>query len=347
MFGFDFVIEGTPAISGSAFALGAVTPKNRTTKQVLQAAGFTGKTPGQLVVNATRANSRSMILSVAGDIATLMQPLSPLVPGVDTTYFPLPTENDAWAPGDSVQVYDLPLLNLVDVEFHGPVGESTFSKAAAAWIQNIHIPDISGVPGSSTFCPEYEGGELVIDNVWIEAYGLSQPNTFVTTSANTWWSAGGQFQYTNFVGGAVSGFGAQFEHENWIDGDFILDGGSASTGLLYTSFMCLSAAGQLIMHPGSSVEIRDLGLAPVSGGVMWGPGMLALQANSACVRRLPTPSWAACLNVTTLHFPSSATVGTSYASGVWTDGRALTPANLDTYHGLQDPKTGARFSEDL
>jgi hypothetical protein len=61
------------------------------------------------------------------------------------------------------------------------------------------------------------------------------------------------------------------------------------------------------------------------------------------LRNATGATWANALKMAALKL-DGATTGTSYASGTFTDGRSLTSANLDTYNGLQDPRSGARFA---
>lgn len=340
-----FTIVGTPKLSISK-TLGAVTAKNRSTKTLLQAAGFTGYTVGQMVVNNTHP-SHAIIIAIAGDIATLAQPLVPLINGVDTAYWPTPAEVDTWTVGDSISIYDLPLVNLIDVTCKGSEMNPTYSVGGILWIESVYVPDQSGTPGVTTFLPAFAAGLVMLQDVWVQAYFMTSPIGFVSTLVNCLLQWGAQFDYTMMLGGAVSNFGVQFEVVNWIDADAIIDAASANSGFLYSGLLCIDATGSLIMHPGSSMEIRQ-NVLPATGFI-WGAGALNLQGNSSVVRRLPTASWATSLNITTLTLPGNATTGTAYNSitGLWTSGIALTSANLDGYHGLQDPRAGARFCEDL
>ena len=45
-----------------------------------------------------------------------------------------------------------------------------------------------------------------------------------------------------------------------------------------------------------------------------------------------------------LTFGGGITTGSAYSAGAWTDGINLTPGNLDTNHGLQNVRSGARFT---
>lgn len=340
-----FAIVGTPALSAT-ISLGVVTAKNRGTKTLLQAAGFTGYTAGQLVINNTKGG-HALILSVNAGVATMMQPIQPYVRGTDTVYFPAVTEIDTWAQNDSVSVYDLPTLNLVDFEGHGPEINSALTTGGIIWIDSIKILDQSGTPGTTNFCPEYEGGYAILQDVWCEAYMITSAVTYLNMFANVWLQWGGQLEHTYLVGGADSGFGILLQHINWMDGDHIVDAPSAATGFLYTGFSCIDSNGSMILHPGTAAEIR-VNFSP-TGGIMWGAGRLSLQADSALIRRSPTTSWATCLILGTITLPSNAIVGAAFLpdTGGFLGNLALTPANLDTYHGLQDPRTGARFAEDL
>ena len=344
-------IVGTPAVSGQPFALGVVTPRSRLAGGNPQwtAAGFTGKTVGQYVVNATRGNSTSIIVAINGDIATLRQPQTPLdyatAPIYSPAGFTVPARVDTWAQGDTVQVYDLPLLNLVDFSCRGSRNDNSGITKGRLWLDKLHIPDQNSTPGYGIFAPEYIGGYVVINECWVDAGIQTQNTTFQSLIHGSYLANGYQFQFTNFAGTVIDGFGAQFEHVNWCEGDTVIAGGSAVTGLLYCEDLCITSF--VIMHPGSQMEIRQLDYSDPTGGVIYGSGSLSLQPMSTVARRLPTTSWATCLTVATLKFPGNATIGSAYSATAFTDNIALTPANLDTHHGLMDVRTGARFCEDL
>lgn len=345
----SLLIVGTPTASGASFTLGSVTAQNISTKQLWQATNFTGKTQGQLVVNVTRNNSRALILSVVGSTATLTQPIEAFVPGITTNFFPTPTQHFDWQAGDTVQVYNLPHLNLIDFTAFGTEDDLTFAKGGAVIMQNLYIPDQSGSLGTTYFGPRYQNGIITTDSCIFEPSGQTPNGTPLINCINSMWLYGGEFGFTFFNGGAITGVGgAVFTSLNWLDGYVIIDSSTAaSSNPIYCGWAAVSANGQIILHPGSAIEIRQLWYLGPQGGALFGPGALHLQPQAACVRRLPTPSWTSCLNLTTLTLPSNVTTGTAYNAGVFTGGIALTSANLDTNHGLQDPRTGARFCEDL
>lgn len=341
----NFAIVGTPTLVGNV-TLGVVTAKNRAANQSLAIAGFTGKNAGQLIVNTTRGNSTSIIYSIAGDVASLLQPVAPMTLGSSTAYFPVPALHDDWTAGDVVQVYDLPHINLVDISCRGSRINVAETNGAILWLEKLYVPDDSGItPGSGLLAPEFTGGYVVVYNCTTEPAVQTQNTSFFNTFVNSWLQQGYQFQSTQFAASCISGYGGQFELVNWLEGDTIINAGSAATGLLYCECVAIQGPGSLIMHPGSSMEIRSLDYGFV--GTLYGTGTLSLQSGSQIVRRLPTTSWATCLYMTTLKLPSNATTGTAYSAGVFTDGIALTSANLDTHHGLMDVRTGARFCEDL
>ena len=343
-----FAIVGSKTLA-VATVLGAVTAKNRGAKTLLQAAGLVGHTSGQLIVNTTAGkSSHALVLSVTGPgVATMMQPLVPMVRGVDIAYFPAPAEVDTWAIGDTVDIFDLTTINLLECHCSGPQSNAGPTQGAICWLEGLHLLDPSGVPGTSIFTPEFEGGYFLSVDCWTEqAINTASSTSFLTTYVDCWCQDGFQFSYTYFVGGAISGFGAQFDVTNWLDGDMIIDYPSASTGLLFCGLACINASGSLIMHPGSCMEIRQLYYPGT--GILWGDGALMIQANGAVTRRATTTNWVTCLNITTLRLPSAAAVGSGYlGGGTFQDGIAITQANLDIWKGLEDVRAGARFSEDL
>ncbi len=96
----------------NAGVFGAVTPKNTSTGQQLEVnLGFAASV-GQLVQNMTHP-SFAYVVAVAGNVATMLQPLTPVVPpaSVFTTF---PTEVNTWAPGDTYTLWQPCTVYLVE-----------------------------------------------------------------------------------------------------------------------------------------------------------------------------------------------------------------------------------------
>jgi len=353
--GVMFSILGTEILRGS-FTLGAVTPRDRSTKTFLQAHGFTGYSPGQFVKNVTPGKeSYAQIVGVAGDVAVLSQPLTSMVRGVDSAYFggvpTNPAPVNTWAQGDSVHVYDMPIINLIDTQMTGPITDTSYATSGIFWLESLLIPDPTGTVGTCVFCPEYDGGYINFQRCAIEPYFEAYaPAMFAANFVNCWMAGGGEGNNITILGGVLpeNGYGVNLYGACYIDGDTIAQSWVANWGLLYCGTLAIDTNGETIHHPGASMEIRQNVFAET--GFVYGPGTLLLQANSTVVRRLPTVSWASCLNVGKIQFPSQSTVGVGVSYGppvTFTPNVALTPANLDTYHGLSDPRSQASLSEDL
>jgi len=353
LLGVNLVIVGEPPVTRTVTA-GTVTAKNRASDgAALKVAGMTGATTGQLLHNRTH-ESWAFVDSVVGDTATVSQPMTAMVEGVDSFYLgsgvpTAPVPVNTWAPGDAIDVYDLPTINLVDFQLDGPQADPNFITAPCLWIDMLHIVDPSGSVATSIFCPEVEGAYANVQRCWIDSYVFAYtPGEYSSNLVNCYIGGGGEGSSIMIIGGIIDGsVGFQLYGSNYVDGDVIVHSWLAIFGLLYCGTCQLADSGsEMILHPGTETEIRQNVLAET--GVVWGPGRLLLQADATVVRRLPTSSFATCLKVANIQFPSQATTATAYAgAGSWIDGVAITSANLDLYHGLQDVRAGARICEDL
>lgn len=336
---FYFAIVGTLIAIGTptVFGTGSVTSKNRSTGQALAVSGLsTSYTPGRLVKNQTHPSSAWVRKNVSGTV-TFSQPLTTVGPG--DPVFTAGSEVDTWADSDTVQLYDVPTINLTSCVILGGAVNSGLT-ASALWIQDLHVLDASGGNDTSCFAPSCDQTYTALSEVWVDPYLLLGGNPSFCNAFNCYMNGGGEMQLTAVVNGGVftsnnTGFlfdlGCSLDQDVAVDG-FVEAGDRTSLGLVE-----ISSTGEVFVA-GSAY------LAPLtSSSIVWGAG--ALNPGNGGHLHLVSGTFAAVLlGPLVLRLDNTATTGTSYASGVWTDGITLTPANLDTNAGLQNPRTGSKFA---
>lgn len=350
-----FILDGTLGMTTVAsFTCGTVTAKVRGNPgTLLQVASMPGAAAqGMLIQNTTHA-SYAFIDSMSGSTGTITQPLS--APELITpTWIPQPTEVDTWTAGDSCVLYTLPMLNLKMLNPTGPDGSTaaggTFSTF---WVQNIWVPDASGTPSFSTFFAQPNAMGMVFSNVRMDMWLMFQgANQYIDAVAqNTWLNGCGQLQFAGAVGGALCtqsvSSGTHLFDLASLDGDLIVHGGMYVKGSTYdimgTVYFDASITPQMAIIHGGDVQLEPSGGLASTTTALWGPGTMNLESPGSSISNESGTLWANILMMGGYSI-DGVTTATSYSAGVWTDGRAITPANLDTYNGLQNPRTGARFS---
>ena len=336
---FTFNIVGTKTPVAS-YVLVAVTSKNRPTNTQFDATFPVAVTPGELLVNTTALkDSHCFVRSSAGVVSQLSQPLAPIAVG-SVIVQPAPAEVDAWMAGDTVDVFDLPILNLCVLRVTCTVSDLA-QTAPGLWLQSLHVPDPSGSPGFTEFAPVAEGGYVVLNDVSVDAFlktpiqGVEQRGgggSVLTTALVQCYLNGGGSGSAYIFGGIVNQFA--FIGSGFLDGDVILDVGSTggTDAFVFGGFVNVASA--------------LIGLSSCSfilAGIWWGLGTLNVTKTSLVQNNRGDHSWTNGLFVATLHINNSAT-GTKYVAGVFTDGVLVTPANLDAFGGLQDVINGARYT---
>jgi hypothetical protein len=334
---------------------------------LLQVAGFThGESAGMLVQNVSRG-SWAFIDSVTGPgVATMTQPLA--TAGLTTiTANPVATplaEDNGWAASNTLQVYTLPLLNLKTLDPQG--GDATVSfTAPAVWVQYLHIPDVTGTPGFSEFAPTSDGCGLVMSGMWVDPYLFATTanagasgTIFMNSFLNGGCQLEGSYEFANasVISGSVNtakNTNLECEGHTILSGDVIVHGttvpGSPNVSFIaspnyvqaYFDANVIAAA----RYGGGTLVLQDnFLLGPGTGHpVLWGPATLGTEPPLAAICNETGDTWVHALTVgsTTL---DGASTGTSYAGGVWTDGVSVTTAHLDSDNGLQNPRTGSRYS---
>jgi hypothetical protein len=345
MAGGNFVLVGVPAAVGGPFAAGTVTVKVRSSAgSALQVAGMPAAAAGMLVVNVTRG-SEALIDAVSGGTATMCQPSKSATLNAITATVAF-TEDDAWSTGDTLQLYTLPMLNLSVLQALG--GNATAGGQASVFcVQRVSIPDVSGMPGTSML-------QVSASTTTVFASCNFDPSLQATSTSghtptlyftNCRMNGGGNIEQAVLVGGSFAGSGS-VQHTNLrtceIDGDIILHGNTLAT-LLFGSYCAL---GYVFVPNSLSIEHGSVALieALLCGGACVYGSTLDVEAPLAALENDTGGTWANCLQMNTLELCEQSTA-TSYSGGVWTDGRAVTSANLDTYGALIDPSTGSRYSK--
>jgi hypothetical protein len=319
----NLFLSGSYIPQGAPTTIATLTPKNRTTGTLLaitMAAPPAGLAPGLFIHNTTRG-SRAVIYENESGTLVLTQPLlvHPLGSGSGT-----PVEDDTWSDGDAVLIESVPAINLTSLRltssanaFSGPtiqalsfIGTSFYSQVDASGIEVPFFYDC-------TF-----GNVLLFRGSYYGTFcGCYSPNGYIFDGS------------AEIYGGYVNAI-----ESNWQNGYTVLDLdvilGSIATcdgvqfGFVYfvnTSTVAFNSAwfcyhgilygpGSLLCTTGGSVYFHGSGVA----GQLLLTGVITLGGN---------------------------TTGTTYAAGTWTDGRALTGANVDTYGALIDPVSGCRLAK--
>lgn len=346
--GSNFALICTPTNIGSTFSAGTVTAASRVNpgNDLKVASMPAGAAAGVLVQNITHP-SYAIIHSMSGAIATMDQPLN------GTTSVALNyniTENNSWTTGDTLQMLQLCTLNLTSESVQVTDTNGAFTNGIA-WNSMIHVPDISGVTGSSTF---------FLNGIGAAYWGMSifDPLVNVITSsspAQAYTLVGCQFNggvnamgigvnnFVALVGGDIStNFNSLQSAE--IYGDAIVSGFVGTSG--QTFFSGHIAAGATIdVEEGTGSAIEGSGGNTIS---LWGAGTLIAKAGGSFMNASGS-SWVTNVKVNLMELAdangNAQTTGTSYAAGTWTDGVTINPTNLDANNGgLQNPRTGARFA---
>ena len=340
--GVNLQILCTTANVGAPFPAGSVTPKVQSAAgNDLTIAGFPiGAIAGQIVFNVTK-NSYALIDSITAGVAVLTQPLA--AAGLTTiSVNPALVQDNTWAPGDSLQLRQPALLNLKLLSPQG--GDANLAGTApCVFLYGAHIPDVSGTPGTSSFIPALEGCTVIFSTCTIDPYFIagSADSAESVILACSWLNGGGNLgSFTNLLGGALN------SAEN---NSSAFSGGLADfSAILHAPtevgrggyFAQVHATGLVNVDEGSLLKLEPY---RAGGSQLWGSGTLNLLGVNSAVENATGGAWATVLTMGALQINGSAT-GTRYAVGVFTDGIAVTSANLDATGGLQNPRTGARFA---
>lgn len=340
--GADLILIGSPTMVGAPFSAGAVTPKLRTSHGTqLKVAAFPSSAVVGMSVHNLTTGSVAMIDALSLGVATLTQPLNGTAL-TTVTSAPSVTEDDAWAPGQSLQLESLTTLNLKELS---PTGgdDDPSGHTPVAWVQDIYVPDAYGTPGKSILLSNAYGVVTAFADCRIDpefdTSGEPHPYSLVLGSQL---NGGALLGLTDVLGGSSNGALAQTTKMydlSVVDDDVALHGETLVKGLY-------SIAGYAFVdgliepsHGGILVLEHDW----ASGSNLYGPGTLAVQSPDSAVENQTGGTWVAGLNMSSLTMSGQYT-GTAYVSGSFVDGVAITSPNLDRYGGLENVATGTRYT---
>lgn len=335
--GSQAVLLDTLVVVHAAFVGGVVTPKVRATETLLQIAGMpAGTAKSQLVYNQTR-DSYAFIDSMVGAVATMQQP----VHAAALTTIQIPTtgdgnEDNTWATGDTLITYQCQSLNL---KLWMPQGGDVTAggQACLGWVQFSRYADISGT-GSADYVMAAQNGICNVASccqidpqLSVSTQGGRSGGCFLlgctiagTANINTAHVLGGGFGNGINVNGSDGSYGGDVI----VHGPTVFYGGWNELASFYTD-------GNITLDGG---EVRyDVAL--------WGPGTFTGMPNTALHNASPGSFATTLLLSGLLQFGVGGSTGTAYnpGTGLWLSGIPITPANLDTYGGLENPQSGARI----
>lgn len=330
-----FKLLGTLVPTGSPFSPSTVTAKNKAAGQRLVLNGVPGGIAQKtLIQNTTSALAGwAFVDAIAGGNATMSQPIANST--IQTVGVPTLVEDNGWSSTDTYQAYTLPQVNLKSWRPRGG-DESSSSIAGGGWVQNVEILDSSGT-GASEFPLTCDAAVTVLSNCLIDTrvdmvaiQGRSQACYLVNCYVVGLLAA--ILGTPKVLGGVLVGGLQSLPAQLNIDGDTNVHG--------TCNFLGPSAFLGSVYFDGS-INIFD-GCAFFVSTSLWGTASISVGASSAYCNSSGTTFAASLLTTGALKLGTS-TTGTKYAAGVWTDGIAISAANLDTNGGLQNPRTGARF----
>lgn len=290
----------------------------------------------QLVLNVTR-NSYAFIDSMSGSTATVSQPIPAST--LTTPGTPTLAVDNTWTTGDTLSTFTLPDVNLKEWRpVGGDVGEGGAASAyTAGWVQFVHIVDTSGT-ADSIYALTSDTAANVLSSCQISTRvaasitnGRHEPAYMVGCDITGQVAMGG-LGTPEVYGGILRGGMEVSTGQGKFDGDAVTHGTANFEG---TSGWVVNAFFD------GAINIGNSGSVFVASS-LWGSASVNVLPECAYWNESGTTFVASLLTSGQLRF-GSMTTGTKYVGGVFTDGVALTQANMDLFNGLQDPNTGARF----
>ena len=267
-------------------------------------------------------------------LITLTQPLASA--GLTTvSAMPSYTEDDTWFTGDTMQLMTNSILNLKSLN---PQGGDTngIHTTPVCWVQNAYIPEVTGIPGNSNFCPLPQGCSMVFSTCGFDPFVIFDAHYVYSAGylANCFVNGGCQLStFATLVSGVSAG--TTMLGDAAVDGDVILNGplqvlgGDNDVGFAHVTGM----------GGGAGVRVLDGGYLKIQQNLfasaqLWGSGLINLiGGNSVLENRVNPPTlWANCLTVTGPLELNGSNTGTVFndTTGLWTSGVLITSANIDT-----------------
>lgn len=332
----SFSIIGTPSLAYTA-SLNVVQSKNKSTNAQFICNGFASSSVvNQLVANTTSGKvSTCFIRNVSTGSAGLTQPIATMNLG-DNVFLPAPSEVDTWAHNDTVSVFDLPGINLQNINVKC-ASSSDGSTNPVLWLQYLKVWDWSGAAGNQNFTPSCQSGFLNVADCYVQPYFvLRGVPTYESNLVNCSFP-GGEMDHTWIIGGINTTLGLIITSPSWIDGDFVSDGGTFVTGPNVV-VANMNVSNVLKGHPQSTIRVVPQAYA---SAVLWGVGSVDIEPMGLFWNSTGT-SWPTAVKVATLTIDALSTA-TTYATGTFVDNIPITTTNIQFYGGMQNVRTGARY----
>lgn len=288
---------------------------------------------GTLLYNSTRSSYAFVDAVTDAGLATLTQPATAASLTTTTALASIAVDND-WAAGDTIEPLTLANVNLKTWTPEG-ADINPSSQPSASWVIGASIPDPSG------------SGAAVYPISGRAANNVHSLCTFASrVHASSQIGRGqGVYLFQTFHSALFASY----------SGQLYLQSGTFRAGITNEASTTVIGA-NVILH-GTTDNLGQLQFGPAfsDGSVLlYGPAFLFTGPafGSFSVTVYPGSelwndtgsTWATKFLTTGALRLGTATTGTSYDAGVWTSGTTITAANLDTYGGLQDPTSGARFT---
>jgi hypothetical protein len=335
--GAQVTVSGTATLVQSG-TFAALTAKNTATGQLLNVtlASSTGAAVGDLLVNTTRANSHATLAQlVSGNNWAPTQPQStPTIPPSQN-----PAENNAWASGDSYQLFTLTNVNVVYIVT--PTIDINGAFTSITTLQTMNIYDPTGASDDNIVIdPSFVTFQdvNVQRNVSARAHvgsavGIaSRINTLILGA----YFAAVATNPTIWFGGGIVGSAAYQESLPAVQlrNDVILRPGG--TPIVSVSGLLGSAIVAAYIGPGKTLDyVGGFADFPSHASYIWGPGTLNLEYNARI--SIPTATdggaTAALLNAGGLQLDTQTKSCLSYPANAATTqvcNIAVTPANIDS-----------------
>lgn len=327
------------ALSGG-FGFAGAAPSSGGTPLVM--AGVPGYVvAGTLLQNSTR-NGYAFVDSVTGGNATCTQPQT-IASLTATGTIPAPAVQNTWVAGDTIQPLTLPALNLKQWAPQGGDVSAGVSPSGG-WVLFAHVIDPGGAANTalpwSSHSASLVMSSCLVDSrldvgqdttrgfgVYVLGCKLTGGQTVIFAGEPVF--AGGVTKTVQVFGGEVA-----FENSAMIHNALTLNAGEV---------LVTGASGA---WSDGLVTIND-GLLNIGGGAasfFWGSYGATVNAGGTYFNNGAGTFAANALLTSGAVKLGAATTGTSYSAGVWLDGVNLTAANLDANNGLQNPRSGAKFT---
>jgi len=314
---------------GSGVLAGTVA-KNAATNTLLQETLIAGAAAGQMIQNTTHPSIGFVFNSLGGGNFEISQPMS----NGGAPNFIVGAENNSWADGDAYTLFNLPGINIGQINASRSIVVFNFQKKVLANSSNtigaviIRNSNILGPAGSSSvaFNPT-PGTGSTLANVDVSGCNVSQSNLSPIVSQS------GVATGFNIVAGDYrnNGSAGAFQGEVAISGDWICGGGATGSCALHGGKVTANALwaripmrvteDTLIFSAGATFAGNQTLDIQRAGRVVWNSG------NTATATFLQTAGTPFLLN-------GVSTACSLTAAAVWACGVTVNQANLDAAAGV-------------